>query len=61
MNFKLDVNYLDGLIKTSQSAEKIEDPVKKTIQLGLQSSCSIYVRSGKKIGQAVVFILVIIL
>ena len=48
MNFKLDVNYLDGLIKTSQSTEKIEDPVKKTIQLGLQSSCSIYVRSGKK-------------
>ena len=48
MNFKLDVNYLDSLIKTSQSAEKIEDPIKKTIQLGLQSSCSIYVRSGKK-------------
>jgi S1-C subfamily serine protease len=48
MNFKLDVNYLDSLIKTSQSAEKIEDPIKKTIQLGLQSSCSIYVRSGNK-------------
>ena len=48
MNFKLDVNYLDGLIKTSQSAEKIEDPVKKTRPLGLQSSCSINVRSGKK-------------
>ena len=48
MSFKLDVNYLDSLIKTSQSAEKIEDPIKKTIQLGLQSSCSIYVRSGKK-------------
>ena len=48
MNFKLDVNYLDSLIKTSQSAEKIEDPIKKTIQLGLQASCSIYVRSGKK-------------
>jgi S1-C subfamily serine protease len=48
MNFRLDVNYLDSLIKTSQSAEKIEDPIKKTIQLGLQSSCSIYVRSGKR-------------
>jgi len=48
MNFRLDVNYLDSLIKTSQSSEKIEDPIKKTIQLGLQASCSIYVRSGKK-------------
>jgi putative serine protease PepD len=48
MNFKLDVNYLDSLIKTSQSAEKLEDPIKKTIQLGLQASCSIYVRAGKK-------------
>jgi len=48
MNFKLDVNYLDSLIKTSQSAEKIEDPIKKTIQLGLQSSCSVFVRSGRK-------------
>ena len=48
MNFKLDVNYLDSLIKTSQSAEKVEDPIKKTIQLGLQASCSIYVRSGKQ-------------
>jgi putative serine protease PepD len=48
MNFKLDVNYLDSLIKTSQSTDKLEDPIKKTIQLGLQASCSIYVRSGKK-------------
>ena len=48
MNFKLDVNYLDSLIKTSQNSEKLEDPIKKTIQLGLQASCSIYVRSGKK-------------
>lgn len=48
MNFRLDVNYLDSLIKTSQSSEKIEDPIKKTIKLGLQASCSIYVRSGKK-------------
>jgi putative serine protease PepD len=39
---------LDSLIKTSQSTEKLEDPIKKTIQLGLQASCSIYVRSGKK-------------
>jgi S1-C subfamily serine protease len=36
------------LIKTSQSAEKLEDPIKKTIQLGLQASCSIYVRAGKR-------------
>jgi serine protease Do len=48
MSFKFDVNYLASLIKTSQSAEKVEDPIKKTIQLGLQASCSIYVRSGKK-------------
>ena len=48
MNFKLDVNYLDSLIKTSQNTEKLEDPIKKTIQLWLQASCSIYVRSGKK-------------
>ena len=48
MNFKLDVNYLDSLIRTSQSTEKLEDPIKKTIQWGLQASCSIYVRSGKK-------------
>jgi putative serine protease PepD len=48
MNFKLDINYLDSLIKTSQNTEKLEDPIKKTIQLGLQASCSIYVRSGKK-------------
>ena len=48
MNFRLDVNYLDSLIKTIQSSEKVEDPIKKTIQLGLQASCSIYVRSGKK-------------
>jgi len=48
MSFKLDINYLDSLIKTSQSTEKFEDPIKKTIQLGLQASCSIYVRSGKK-------------
>ena len=31
MNFRLDVNYLDSLIKTSQSSEKVEDPIKKTI------------------------------
>ena len=46
MSFKLDVNYLDSLIKTSQSTEKFEDPIKKTIQLGLQASFSIYLRSG---------------
>lgn len=44
-NFKLDHFYLENLIKTSQ---KIEDPIQKTIQIGLQSSCSIYVRAGKR-------------
>ena len=48
MNFKLDVNYLESLIKTSQNTDKVEDPIKQTIQLGLQGSCSVYVRSGKK-------------
>lgn len=42
--FKLDVNYLDWQLKTAQSNEKYEDPVKKIIQKGLQSSCSIYVQ-----------------
>lgn len=44
-NFKIDHFYIDNLIKTSQ---KIEDPIQKTIQIGLQSSCSIYVRAGKR-------------
>lgn len=48
MNFKLDCNLLESLIKTSQLKESTEDPVKKTIQTGLGSSCTIYVRSGKK-------------
>lgn len=47
MSFKLDALYLESLIKTAQTT-KLEDPIKKTIQLGLQASCSIYVRSGKK-------------
>ena len=47
MSFKLDTLYLESLIKTAQTS-KLEDPIKKTIQLGLQASCSIYVRSGKK-------------
>ena len=45
--FKLDVNYLDWQLKTAQSENKYEDPVKKIIQKGLQSSCSIYVQHGK--------------
>ena len=45
--FKLDVNYLDWRLKTAQSDEKYEDPVKKIIQKGLQSSCSIYVQYEK--------------
>ena len=39
--FLLDLNLVDLLIKTSQISEKIQDPVKEVIQLGLQSSCSI--------------------
>lgn len=48
--FKLDTNYLDWQLKIAQSQNegKYEDPVKKTIQSGLQSSCSIYVRHGDK-------------
>ena len=42
--FKLDVNYLDNLIKSSQ---KIEDPLKKITQMGLQSSCTIYIFENK--------------
>lgn len=45
--FKLDVNYIDWQLKTAQSETKYEDPVKKIIQKGLQSSCSIYVQHGK--------------
>lgn len=44
--FSLDLNLVDLMIKTSQSSGKIDDPVKQVIQLGLQSSCSIYVRSS---------------
>jgi len=46
MNFKLDVNYLDVLIKEAQTPT--DDPIKKTIQIGLQSSCSIYCKSNNK-------------
>ncbi len=49
--FKLDVNYLDWRLKTAQSDDKYEDPVKKIIQKGLQSSCSIYVRSDSSKSQ----------
>lgn len=48
--FKLDTNYLDWQLKVAQSQnqDKYEDPVKKIIQIGLQSSCSIYVHHGDK-------------
>lgn len=46
--FKLDVNYLDVLVKTAQSLGKIEDPVKEITQIGLQSSCTVYVFSQKR-------------
>lgn len=49
--FSLDLNLVDLLVKTSQVSEKIEDPVKEIIQLGLQSSCSIYVRSNSSKSQ----------
>lgn len=49
--FSLDLNLVDLLIKTSQISGKIEDPVKQVIQLGLQSSCSIYVRSSSSKSQ----------
>ena len=49
--FSLDLNLVDLLIKTSQISEKIQDPVKEVIQLGLQSSCSIYVRSNSSKSQ----------
>ena len=48
MNFKLDCNLLESLVKTSQTRDLADDPVKKTMRTGLGSSCTIYVRSGKK-------------
>jgi len=44
----IDINYLDVLIKEAQSTNKIEDPIKKIIKKGLQSSCSLYVRASGK-------------
>ena len=49
--YSLDLNLVDLYIKTSQISGKIEDPVKQVIQLGLQSSCSIYVRSSSSKSQ----------
>ena len=43
----IDVNYLEKLVKTSQTRKKIEDPMKEITQIGLQSSCTIYVKHGK--------------
>jgi serine protease Do len=45
--FNIDVNYLDSMTRVSQATGKFEDPVKKIIQKGLQSSCTIFVREGK--------------
>lgn len=45
--FKLDINYLDLLVKSAQIDKKIEDPLKEVTELGLQSSCTIYVFSNK--------------
>lgn len=45
--FKLDVNYIDALIRNAQQTET-EDPVKKVTQMGLQSSCTIFAFSDKK-------------
>lgn len=45
--FKLDINYLDNLIKTSQISGNFEDPLKKVTEIGLASSCTIFVFHGK--------------
>lgn len=42
--FKIDVNYLDNILKLAQ---KSDDSLKKITQIGLQSSCTIYVFSEK--------------
>ena len=44
---KIDVNYLSTLIKSVQSSEKFEDPLKDMTKVGLESSCTIYVKEGK--------------
>jgi S1-C subfamily serine protease len=46
--FKLDTNLLQWKLSLAQNNSIEDDPVKKIIQTGLQSSCSIYVSSGKK-------------
>lgn len=46
--FKFDVNYLDVLVKNAQATGKIEDPLKKITQLGLQSSCTIYAKNDSR-------------
>lgn len=46
--FKLDTNLLQWKMLTAQNNSTEDDPVKKIIQTGLQSSCSIYVNAGKK-------------
>ena len=37
MNFKIDCNLLESLVKTSQTTDLANDPVKKTIKTGLGS------------------------
>lgn len=46
--FKFDINYLDLLVKNAQATGKIEDPIKKITQLGLQSSCTIYAKNQSR-------------
>ncbi len=46
--FKLDTNLLQWKLSIAQNNSIEDDPVKKIIQTGLQSSCSVYVSSGKK-------------
>lgn len=45
--FKLNIHKLENLIKVSQSADKTKDPVKQVTELGLASSCTIYVFDEK--------------
>ena len=45
--FKIDVNYLDSMTRVSQATGSFEDPVKKIIHKGLQSSCTIFAKDGK--------------
>lgn len=43
----LDINKLEHTIKQAQTGKKIEDPLKDLTRMGLQSSCTIFVKHGK--------------